>query len=47
VDRQAVISAIEDSPSMTAHMLADDFGCHYTAIEKILHEAGMHRFFTF
>ena len=41
VDREAVIRTIKISPTMTTRMLADDFECSHTAIEKILHEAGL------
>lgn len=40
VDRQAVVNAIEEEPSMTTRMLADDFDCHHSTIEEILHKAG-------
>ena len=40
VDREAVLTAIEESPSLTTRMLADDFGCVHGTIENILHEAG-------
>ena len=40
VDRVAVVNAIEDHPSMTTRMLAEDFGCSHFAIETILHDAG-------
>jgi transposase len=40
IDREAVVSAIEENPTMTTRMLADDFDCSHAAIEKILHEAG-------
>ena len=40
VDREAVLAAIEESPSLTTRMLADDFGCVHGTIENILHEAG-------
>ncbi len=36
----AVINAIEDSPSMTSRMLAEDFDCDHALILNILHEAG-------
>ena len=38
VDREAVLAAIEESPSLTTRMLAD--GCVHGTIENILHEAG-------
>ncbi|KAI1711675.1 histone-lysine N-methyltransferase SETMAR [Ditylenchus destructor] len=40
VDRDAVVNAIEEHPSMTTRMLADDFDCSHFAIEQILHDAG-------
>ena len=40
VNRQAVINKIEEQPSMTTRMLADEFDCHHSTIEEILHEAG-------
>jgi transposase len=40
VNRHAVIEAIEENPSMTTRMLAEDFDCHHSTIEEILHEAG-------
>jgi len=41
IDREAVVNAAEDHPSMTTRMLAEDFDCHHSEIEKILHEAGL------
>jgi histone-lysine N-methyltransferase SETMAR len=41
IDREAVIQTIETNPTLTTRMLADDFNCSHTAIEKILHEAGL------
>jgi histone-lysine N-methyltransferase SETMAR len=40
VDRQAVLNAIEETPSLTTRMLADDFDCDHTTIVQILHELG-------
>jgi transposase len=40
VDRQAVVNAIEENPSMTSRMLAEDFECDHATILNILHEAG-------
>jgi transposase len=40
VDRDAVVNTVEDHPSMTTRMLADEFNCSHTEIEKILKEAG-------
>lgn len=40
VDRHAVLDAIEENPSMTTRMLAEDFECSKTTIEEILREAG-------
>jgi transposase len=40
IDREEVIRAIEADPTKTSRMLAGDFDCSHTAIEKILHEAG-------
>jgi len=31
---------VKDHPSMTMRMLADEFNCSHTEIEKILKEAG-------
>lgn len=39
IDRDAVIRAIGDNPTMTTRMIADDFDCSHTMIENILHEA--------
>ena len=41
IDREVVVRAIEANPTMTTRMLADDFGCHHSTIEEVLHEAGM------
>lgn len=41
IDREAVVNAAEDHPSMTTRMLAEDFDCHHSEIEEILHEAGL------
>jgi histone-lysine N-methyltransferase SETMAR len=40
VDRQAVIEMVEQSPSLTCRMLAEEFDCHYSTIDRILNEAG-------
>ena len=40
VNCQALINKIEEQPSMTTQMLADEFDCHHSTIEDILHEAG-------
>ena len=40
VDRDAVVNTVEDHPSMTTRMLADEFNCSHTEIEKILKETG-------
>jgi histone-lysine N-methyltransferase SETMAR len=40
IDREAVIRAIQASPTMTTRMLADDFECDQRSIVNILHEAG-------
>jgi hypothetical protein len=40
VDRQAVLEAIEESPSLTTRMLAEDFDCCFKTIASILHELG-------
>ena len=37
VDRQAVLEAIEEHPSLTCRMLADDFDCSPQTIANILH----------
>jgi len=47
IDRQAVLAKIEESPSMTTRMLAEDFDCHHSTIEEILHEAGNFQLFKF
>jgi histone-lysine N-methyltransferase SETMAR len=41
VDRDAVLSAIEENPTLTTRMLAEDFVCHHSTIEGILHGAGL------
>ena len=41
VDREAVIRAIEVNSTMTTRMLANEFDCHHSTIEEILHEAGL------
>lgn len=41
IDREAVIHAIEEAPTMTTRMLAEDFDCVHGTIENILHEAGL------
>lgn len=41
VDRAAVLEAVEENPAFTTRMLADDFRCSHTEIEKILHAAGL------
>ena len=38
VDRAAVVNAVEAHPSMT--ILSEDFDCHHSTIEEILHAAG-------
>lgn len=38
VDRQAVLEAIEENPSLTTRMLAGDFDCSHMTICRILHE---------
>ena len=40
VDRHEVIDKIEENPSMTSRMLADEFDCDQKTICNILHEAG-------
>lgn len=40
IERDAVLEAIEETPSLTTRMLAEDFGCSHTAIEDILHDLG-------
>ncbi|PZQ93416.1 MAG: hypothetical protein DI539_31720, partial [Flavobacterium psychrophilum] len=40
IDRQAVINRIEEEPSMTSTMLAEEFDCTHPTILTILHEAG-------
>ena len=41
VDRDAVIEAITDHPSKTTRMLADDFDCSQSQIDRILKDAGI------
>ena len=41
VDRPAVLEAVEENPTLTTRMLAIDFRCSNTEIEKILHAAGL------
>jgi histone-lysine N-methyltransferase SETMAR len=41
IDREAVLNQIRATPTMTTRMLADDFNCHHSTIEDILHEAGL------
>jgi hypothetical protein len=40
IDREAVINAVEENPTLTTRMIGDDFEYSHTEIEKILHEAG-------
>lgn len=40
IDRQAVLNAIETSPSLTTRMLADQFECAQSSIVEILKELG-------
>jgi histone-lysine N-methyltransferase SETMAR len=40
VVRQAVLAAIEETPSLTTRMLAEDFDCEQSTIVRILHELG-------
>lgn len=40
VDRQAVLAAVEETPSLTTRMLADDFNCDHSTIVRILNELG-------
>lgn len=40
VDREEVLAAIEETPSLTTRMLADDFDCGKSTIARILHELG-------
>ncbi|KAI1692216.1 histone-lysine N-methyltransferase SETMAR [Ditylenchus destructor] len=40
VERAAVVNAVEEHQSMATRMLADDFDCHHSTIEEILHDAG-------
>lgn len=40
VDRQAVLEAIEETPSLTTRMLAEDFDCDQKTIVNMLHELG-------
>ena len=40
VDRQEVLEAIEETPSLTTRMLADDFDYDQKTIVNILHELG-------
>jgi histone-lysine N-methyltransferase SETMAR len=41
IDRQAVLSAIEENPTATTRMLAEDFSCGQSSIVEILQEAGI------
>lgn len=40
VDRDAVVNAVEEHPSMTTRMLTEDFDCSHMQIERILLDAG-------
>lgn len=40
IDRQAVLEAIEEAPSLTTRMLADDFECDQWTIVRVLEELG-------
>ena len=40
VDRHAVLAAIEETPSLTTRILAEDFDCDHKTIVNILHELG-------
>ena len=40
VDRQAVLEMVEENPSMTCRMLAEEFDCCFKTIANILHELG-------
>ena len=40
IDCDGILAAIEENPTLTTRMLADDFQCSHTKIEKILHEKG-------
>lgn len=40
VDRQSVLAAIEESPSLTIRILAEDFDCDHSTIVRILQELG-------
>ena len=37
--REAVVSEIQENPTMSTRMLADNFECSHTAIENFLHKA--------
>jgi histone-lysine N-methyltransferase SETMAR len=40
INRTAVLAAIEESPTLTTGMLAEDFDCTNATINRILHELG-------
>lgn len=40
VDRTAVVNSVDDQPSLTTRMLAEEFNCSHTEIEKVLKDAG-------
>lgn len=40
IDCDGILAAIEENPTLTTRMLADDFQCSHTKIEKVLHEKG-------
>lgn len=44
INWHSVVNAIELDPTMTTQMLADDFECSHTAIEKILHRGLINKF---
>lgn len=41
IDKAAVLAEIEANPTMTTRMLSENFNCSHTAIEGILHAAGL------
>ncbi|XP_065645695.1 histone-lysine N-methyltransferase SETMAR-like [Hydra vulgaris] len=40
INRQAAINRVEEDPSMSCRLLANEFECHHSTIEDIFHKAG-------
>jgi histone-lysine N-methyltransferase SETMAR len=40
IDSDGILAAVEENPTFTTRMLADDFQCSHTKIEKVLRERG-------